>query len=101
MLLENRLPPTNAVVAAERHHVNLQNSLSKTFTNDIKDQIDIFVVMDKSNYKELLDRGIDKKNIYFLFDKDVPDPYKQDLIFFQSTYNIIANQLDSLSEKMK
>lgn len=101
VLLENRLPPTNAVVAAERHHVNLQNSLSKTFTNDIKDQIDIFVVMDKSNYKELLDRGIDKKNIYFLFDKDVPDPYKQDLIFFQSTYNIIANQLDSLSEKMK
>lgn len=96
--MENRMSPMNAVRASEYFQIDLNTSLSKTFNNEIKENIDIFVVMDKSNYKDLLDRGIEKRAIFFLSEKDIPDPYKQDLRFFQSTYTEIANQLDKLSE---
>lgn len=95
--LENRLPPMNSVSAAEHFHVNMNDSLSRTFDSEIKNKVSYYVVMEKSNYNGLLYCGVNKTKIFFLADRDIADPYKKDLAFFDSTYRQIANCIDQLT----
>lgn len=95
--LENRKSPVNAVIAAIDFGIEMDDLLSKTISNDVIKEIDYFIVMDKINYTELIKRGINKNQIYFLSSDEITDPYMKDLSQFRKTYKLIATHIDNLS----
>lgn len=90
---ENRLSPTNAVLAAKNFSVNLDLHLSKSISNFDNYETDLFIVMDKSNYYELQQRGIPDSKIRFLANQEITDPYGKSLDQFQDIYLKIEKEI--------
>ena len=90
---ENRLSPTNAVLAAKSFSVDLDLHLSKSLSNVDNYETDLFIVMDKSNYYELQQRGIYESKIRFLANQEITDPYGKSLDEFQDIYKKIEQEI--------
>ncbi len=91
---EQRLSPINGVKAAKKFEIDLNTHLSKCIsTADIK-QTDLFVVMDKANYINLINAGVNKKNIRFLAGEEVKDPYGKSVAEFEKIYKQIEDKIE-------
>ncbi len=95
--LTDRLSPVEAVEMAKKLGVDLSTHRSKNITDIEVKAIDGFIVMDKLNYYELLDLGISEEKIWFLADKELPDPYKKIADDFEKVYSEIKQHLDNLN----
>lgn len=92
--IEERLPPLNAVLVAQQMNVDISNHLSRCFNVKEKSKYDAFIVMDRINYFHLIKLGVEKSRVYFISDKDIPDPYGKDTSVFLNTFNQIKQSLD-------
>jgi protein-tyrosine-phosphatase/predicted ATP-grasp superfamily ATP-dependent carboligase len=91
---ENRLSPINALKAAKIYKIELEAHSSQYLRIENIGQIDVFVVMDKSNYFDLSKMGVPKNKIYMLDKNEITDPYRKDLNQFISVYNNIKSCID-------
>jgi predicted ATP-grasp superfamily ATP-dependent carboligase/protein-tyrosine-phosphatase len=90
---EDRISPVNAVLASKKFNVDLSTHLSKSLYSFEKDNVDLFIVMDKKNYHTLLKEGIQSSKVYFLSNKEVNDPYSKGVEYFEEIYESINKEL--------
>ena len=98
---ENRLPPINAVLAAGHFNVSLRDHCSKYLNDKIISAMDVFVVMDKMNYYDILQLGVPAGKIKFLATEAISDPYKKNYDQFIITYTSIKKNIDRFLKNEK
>lgn len=100
--LDKRLPPMNAVLAAQKFGLDISLHYSTNIDTLHFVDINTYFVMDNSNYniaKKYFSKN-DLKKIYFLDPvNQISDPYKMDLQYFLIIYNQIAKSIDLLMER--
>jgi protein-tyrosine-phosphatase len=99
--LDKRLPPMNAVLAAQNFGVDLTEHYSTNIDTLKAVDIKAYFIMDNGNYenaKKYFSKD-EMKKIYFLDTAhEIPDPYKKDLQYFKKIYSQIAESIDSLMQ---
>jgi predicted ATP-grasp superfamily ATP-dependent carboligase/protein-tyrosine-phosphatase len=93
---ENRLSPVNAVASAKAFGVDLNQHRSKFLTDTAILENDLFVIMDKDNYWDLIKMKVPKNKIFKLNSLDISDPYGNDNNYFNKTFKIIAESVDAV-----
>jgi protein-tyrosine-phosphatase/predicted ATP-grasp superfamily ATP-dependent carboligase len=93
---ENRLSPGNAIEASRKFKVDLDRHTSKYLKSEYISLIDIYVVMDKINYIDLIKMGISESRIKFLAPFEIPDPYKKNYDYFYNIYLQIKTSIDNI-----
>lgn len=96
---ENRLSPVNAVKAANKRGFNMNIHRSKYLTDLAISETDVFIVMDKENYRDLRKRNIPSSKIYQLGKTVVPDPYGKEEQYFDIVFDAIAKNIDTIFHK--
>ncbi len=93
----NRLPPLNAIIAANTMGINIEEHRSSVLTESICKKVDILLFMDEATYRQATELFPTYKNLMYKFNKsDIPDPYGTDVLNFTNTYKVIANCLSEL-----
>lgn len=98
---ENRLSPLNALSAAAHFKVSLQGHSSHYLRREDLPLMDVFVVMDKINFFDLLEMGVPPEKIKFLSAQEIPDPYKKNYEYFVEIYSRIKHNLDLILNNEK
>ena len=93
---ENRLSPVNAVASAKAFGVDLNQHRSKFLTDTAILENDLFVIMDKDNYWDLIKMKVPKNKIFKMNSLDISDPYGNDNNYFNKTFKIIADSIDAV-----
>jgi protein-tyrosine-phosphatase/predicted ATP-grasp superfamily ATP-dependent carboligase len=95
--IEKRLPPTNAVKAAEKFGIDINDHLSLSIlgrTSELNSNYDYFVVMDENNLRKSIETGLQKNKIKFLSQSDIKDPYGCSLEIFTDIYTQIRDNIN-------
>ena len=87
--VDNRLSPVNAVNAAELMGVDISKFSSASFDRQKVEQADYIFVMDRLNFYNLRQKGIDEKKIFFLDEIEIADPYGKPVEEFSKAYQQI------------
>ena len=90
----NRLSPTNAVLASTKFGIDISEHKSKFISKTEIVKMDLFLIMDKNNYAQLIKLGVPKNKIYFLSNVEIKDPYNKDLKSFEETYTSISKSIN-------
>jgi protein-tyrosine-phosphatase len=97
---EKRLSPVNAVKAAEKTGIDLNIHRSKYLSDVNIKETDVFIIMDDTNYWDLIKRNVDRNKIFRLNAKNVSDPYGFKGDYFETIFKMISKSLDDvLTEK--
>ncbi len=96
VLQEDRMPPTNAVLAAKKFDIDLSCHTSKSLFSIDVHNVDLFIVMDKMNSILLRRNGITEKKIRFICSNEIRDPYGKELSAFEDNYESIKEAMDRL-----
>jgi protein-tyrosine phosphatase len=94
--LRKRLSPVNAVTEAKKLGADISDHSSMHVFDINEKETDLFIVMDKSNYLELKEIGVNEEKIYFLCGQEIEDPYRKSADVFKRVYLQIKECIDKL-----
>jgi len=90
---ENRMSPANAVTAAEKLGVDLSAFLSSTYSPAKVAEADYVFVMDRKNFIDMKNLGVDEKKVFFMDEAEIADPYGKTVDEFTSAYHQIISSI--------
>ncbi|MDO4880202.1 MAG: low molecular weight protein-tyrosine-phosphatase [Capnocytophaga sp.] len=103
-------PDRRSVEVARENGVDISNLKARTFSVNDFEKFDYIFVMDKSNYKNVIQLAKNeqyKAKVSFLLDeletqnqKELPDPYYGDKSDFEKVYRDIAKACKAIAEKL-
>jgi protein-tyrosine-phosphatase/predicted ATP-grasp superfamily ATP-dependent carboligase len=94
--LRKRLSPVNAVIQAKKLGADISTHSSIHIFDIDEKGTDLFIVMDRSNYLELKEIGVNEEKIYFLCGHEIGDPYRKSAEVFKKVYLQIKECIDKL-----
>lgn len=101
-----KAPDPRAAATARRHGVSL-GGVARQLQADELDRWDFIIVMDDSNYSNVLTLGADEDKLFRMRDFDpegrgeVPDPYYGEEAGFAETYTVLARSLPGLLQRCR
>lgn len=90
---EQRLSPINAVTVAKEFDVDLDLHRSRCISRADIRETDLYVVMDKSNYYDLVTMEVPEDKIRFLANHELEDPYGKSVDEFRKIYRQIELEI--------
>lgn len=106
---DNRCCPTDSIVAARRHDIDLKNHRSKRLLQSDLQVDDIVIVFDNKNL-DTIERYYNCTNVVMLSDllpsqynhyKEILDPYGNGMEALEECYNLIAIAINQLVSQIK
>lgn len=92
-------PDRRSIAIAKKYGVDISNQRAQHFTADFFDKYDLILVMDRQNYKDVLQLANtieqEKKVRLFLEEDIVPDPYFDDSLF-DPIYKMVEKRCQEL-----
>lgn len=92
-------PDRRSIAIAKKYGVDISNQRAQHFTADFFDKYDLILVMDRQNYKDVLQLANtieqEKKVRLFLEEDIVPDPYFDDSLF-DPVYKMVEKRCQEL-----
>lgn len=96
-------PDRRSIAIAKKYGVDISNQRAQHFTADFFDKYDLILVMDRQNYKDVLQLANtieqEKKVRLFLEEDIVPDPYFDDSLF-DPVYKMVEKRCQELLAKL-
>lgn len=95
----------NAMTIARHHQINLESHQAQQINEQLCSQADIILVMEKEHSDLITNSNIILKGKTFLLghwlnNKEIPDPYKQDIEAFEFVFQLIDEAVTSWSDKI-
>ena len=99
-------PDKRSIQTAKNHGIDISNQKARKFSIADFDSFDLIYVMDKSNYKDVINIAPNeaaKSKVQLILDgsKEVPDPYYGTLEDFEQVYYLLNQACEEIARKIK